>query len=134
MATAWCEGIEGPGIGATLTLHWDAPVELAAVQIWGGYFLDEGRLLNNARLQRYRISFDGQPHTELFTQDVVEGEFDASRQFGNVLFFERFDHPAMGNPAPTVRSLTIEVLEAYPGRKYADLCISEVVVHQHPSP
>jgi len=130
-STVWCEGQEGTGVGASLTLQWEQPINVYAIEIWGGYFLDERRLFSNERLQTYRILFNGTKHLEVTTADVVKGTLEQSLEYGNMLNFD----PALdgATPPPPVTSMTIEVVSVYPGEKYTDLCISEIIVYQPPS-
>ena len=123
--TAWCEGQKGPGVGESITLHFDTPVEVDQIHIWGGYFKSEKTLFENARLHGYRVSFNGPHGPDFETRDVQRHRFHQASHTGNIIGGSRFSVPV----APVLASnITIEALSVFAGDRYADLCISEVWV------
>ena len=130
--TAWCEGKEGTGAGSSLTLEWDQPIELYAIEFWGGYFIDERRLFSNERVKSYKVLLDGKVVQEHTTADIEKDTAAAhmSSDFGNVMFFGASELDTEN--LPSVSAVTFEVVSVHPGEKYTDLCISEIVVYLAP--
>ena len=134
LSTAWCEGQPGSGTGASLTLHFDTPIQVRWIELWGGYFLDEKRLFTNERVQSYRISFDDHTHQRVRSSDVPRDGFAAAQRSPNVVANAAWVEPGLSAALQPVlsKSVTIEVLSVFPGDKYTDLCISEVKVYTQP--
>lgn len=116
LATAWCEGSPDLGVGGTLTLAWDAPVD-PVLALTPGYHKDALRLRGNAAPRRVIATTDTGKHVE----------------------FELPYHGIASNPSYTVplsapgsRSVTLEIVEAWPGERWDDSCISELSVSKTP--
>ena len=133
LATAWCEGSDGIGQGESLTLSWEQPVALYAVEIWGGYFKDEDRLFHNGRLESYRLTLDsGEPWIVKSTAPQ-RGNFKNNKDFPNIVMFPDSSMvPGHDGSQSKTTSLTIEITKVFPGEKYQDTCISEVKIWTFP--
>ncbi len=112
---AWSEGVEGDGIGESVTLTLKQPQKVTRLYIANGYRkdpTDKGRevFLNNNRVKRMSVSFDGgKPFQAILPDGLHErGIIEVPKTFG---------------PAKTIK-LTIE--EVYRGAKFRDTCISGV--------
>lgn len=106
--TAWCEGVNGVGVGEWIRISNAAEKELQiiAIEIKGGYQADQQRLDNN-----------GCP-TELLIE--CEGGYSQKAEF--------YDYDAVFLLDMPVKTdwVKLTILNAMPGEKYEDTCISEI--------
>ncbi len=106
--TAWCEGVKGVGVGQWIRISNAAEkqLEIIAVEIKGGYQADQKRLDNN-----------GCP-TELLIE--CEGGYSQKAEF--------YDYDAVFLLDIPVKTdwVKLTILNAMPGEKYEDTCISEI--------
>lgn len=109
-STAWVEGVDGDGIGEYITLFADVNAPVNGIKILNGYNKDADIFAKNNRVGRVRIT--------LSTGDIYETQLeDAYNTYTTVDF---------GGPK-TVEGMKIEILSVYPGSKYQDTCISEII-------
>lgn len=104
----WVEGVKGPGLGESMTLTFEQPVTITAVELWNGYQRSDDHFVKNARAKKVSIAVDGAEPVELAVAD---------KQGPQKL--------ALAKPA-TTKTLTLTIREAYPGKKYDDLVLSEL--------
>lgn len=106
--TAWCEGVKGVGVGQWIRISnaTEKKLEMIAIEIKGGYQADQRRLDNN-----------GCP-TEL----LIECEGGYSQKA------ELYDYDAIILLDAPVKTdwVKLTILDAVPGEKYEDTCISEI--------
>ncbi len=106
--TAWCEGVKGVGVGQWIRISNAAEkeLEIIAIEIKGGYQADQKRLDNN-----------GCP-TELLIE--CEGGYSQKAEF--------YDYDAVFLLDMPVKTdwVKLTILNAMPGEKYEDTCISEI--------
>ncbi len=57
LATAWCEGVEGPGIGEWVRLEFSRPLVLDRVEVANGYQQDPDRFRANARVRSLEVEY-----------------------------------------------------------------------------
>lgn len=115
LRTPWCEGVEGNGIGESLTYKFDTNfARITQVKIANGFVLNSGTYYNNARAKKIRLDYNGKPYAILELQDVIG--------------IQTFDVGILGENPELKKpySLKFTILEAYNGTKYQDLCISEI--------
>lgn len=108
-ATAWCEGVRGDGAGESVivTIQGGAPFRRMIVR--NGYGKSEAAYLDNSR-----------PRT-------VEIATDTGVRFQEVLPDNPSDHYLM-LPGPAIYGqVRMTILDVYPGRKYADTCIGDIL-------
>lgn len=113
--TAWAEGVQGPGIGESLTYQFanDSP-RLHTVRISNGLVTSERLWRANNRVKRLRMDENGVHVADLELADGMEDQtFTLPRLFG-----KRDDDQPM--------QLTFTILEVYPGDQYDDTVISEI--------
>jgi hypothetical protein len=125
--TAWCEGVDGTGVGQTLTLKLTKPVRIDGAFVLGGYFKSEGTLKNNARLKMLAVRFAGMDQDVRFSDPTVPGQLPD--YYSWPWFHATTNSPAtLGAswPQTLVQSVEFEVKDTWPGAKYTDLCISEI--------
>lgn len=108
LETAWCEGVKGVGVGQWIRISNAAEkeLEIIAIEIKGGYQADQKRLDNN-----------GWP-TELLIE--CEGGYSQKVDF--------YDYDAVFLLDMPVKTdwVKLTILNAMPGVKYEDTCISEI--------
>lgn len=141
-ATAWCEGADGPGVGATLRLSWPEPRVLYGLGLRGGYFKSEALLRANARPRTLRVRTSaGQERRVELADPAAALSIDpslppamAAIPAGSWFARARDAGPPVimlaESPDPKATSTWVEltILEVWPGSKYADLCASEILV------
>lgn len=104
----WVEGAKGPGVGESLTLTLEQPVELVALELWNGYQRSVDHYRKNARAKQLQLSVDGGPAVALAVEDV---------QGPQRLVLPK---PLQG------RVWRLVVGQVYPGSKYPDMVLSEL--------
>jgi len=99
----WVEGVDGPGAGESVTVTFDQPVTITAIELWNGYQRSKDHFKKNARAKR--ISFGPAP------LDVAD----------------KLGEQKLSLPAPvTGTTFTLKVLDAIKGSVYQDLVLSEL--------
>lgn len=108
--TAWVEGKKGSSAGEWIRLDFAKALTLAFVDVTGGYAKNDDTLKQNNRLKRARLTLsDGSVIERSFVPQLTDQTF-------------RIEPP---------RPLTwvmLEVLEVYPGTKFDDTAISEIIL------
>ncbi len=112
LATAWVEGAEGIGQGESLSLQINSGT-IHTISIYNGYQKDINTFRNNARVKRLALDINGKPYAVLALDD----------QAGVQLF--RIDEVSGSHDKPL--TLSFRILEVYPGAKYSDTAISDIV-------
>lgn len=107
--TAWCEGVSGPGIGETITLHIDGGSSFQRLQVSNGYGKSSKSYRQNNRLKLVEISTNLTRPTQVQLID---------------------EHGYL--PVPLTRSaeydwVRIRILSVYPGTSYDDTCIDFIM-------
>ncbi len=111
IGTAWVEGVDGPGIGESLTLNLGVPTDIWSIGLLPGYFASPDLLAANNRLKKVQITLsDG---TSL-TKEV----WDGAR-----VMFTIFDDNHL------VDWVRVTILEVYPGTRWDDTAISEITIN-----
>lgn len=113
---AWVEGAKGDGVGESLTLKLPKPVKVSRVGIVNGYARSEQLYQANSRVAELDVSVNGSEPKRVSIPD----EF-----LQNEKFF--FDLPATDKPVETVK---LTIAKAYPGTKYQDTALTELVLVQ----
>ena len=108
--TCWCEGVNGPGKGESITFYSDQPVNLNEIIIYNGYCKNEHVFYANNRLKNIKILFDNGKYTTVTLSD------DYSKRKNHVKF----------NDTIRTRKVTIEIIDTYIGDEANDTCVSEV--------
>jgi len=109
---AWAEGVEGDGIGESVTLTLKQPVKASRLRVQNGYWKDETTFLNNNRVKRMGVSING---AAPFTVELPD-----SRMREAII-----DLPGATGKVQTVK-LIIE--DVFRGRKFRDTCLTGVDV------
>ena len=104
--TAWNEGVEGHGVGESLTIELAEQVTVDAIHVRPGFF-DSRWWQNNGRPKLLNVR----------TESLA-----FSLPCKNEMKVQRF---AFKNPLE-FKQITFEIADVYPGIKYEDTCISEI--------
>lgn len=105
---AWVEGIETDGVGESFTVSFDEKVKITGVMIKNGYQRSKKHFDDNTRVKKLSIDVDGKSSTISVSDEMTSSTIN-------------FDTPQEG------KTFTFKVEEVYPGKKYKDLAISELV-------
>ncbi len=121
--TAWCEGSVGAGEGESLELRWSTPTPVTTIAVLPGYAKSGDTFRQNARIRRARVTFSDGYSTELEFADAPALQFA----------------PAYSRKTPwedawdaLVTSVKLEILEVYPGTRFKDACLSELLLLSFP--
>lgn len=110
MSTCWCEGLDGYGIGESITVSFDDIYEISKLSIWNGLCTSEDLYDKNSRLHNFTVVLS----------DGSRYDFECSDGWNNRNNTFSFDNNAKTS------SLTIIIQSVYEGKKYKDTCISEI--------
>lgn len=114
---AWVEGnTAGNGVGEWLRCSFDQEVRITALRIWNGYQRSDEHLKANARVRSFSFGLQGTPGDLCNLPD----------QKASVLI--RLPTPVSG------RAVELNIREVYPGTKYKDLAISDLVFYDGDQP
>jgi hypothetical protein len=111
----WAEGVPGNGEGEYLVYTFPGRCpRITTIQILNGYIKTEKAWLDNGRVKRLRMYYNGEPYAILELEDTRR--------------LQSFDVGILGfhdTSAPNW-TLKFEILDVYPGDKYADTIITEL--------
>lgn len=111
LTTGWCEGVSGSGEGETVQIALDRTCTVTGFDIYAGYHKSSELFAKNGRPAEIYVEF-GNGYGESFAlEDVMEKQ--------------RFD---FAEPVET-DSITFTLVSVYPGSKYEDTVITEVIVY-----
>jgi hypothetical protein len=129
-ATAWVEGVSGPGVGQSLTI--DITPYTAGGKISGYYMVDKIGIINgyastpdifykNNRIKHLKVDYE--------SQYFDNGEFIDKRESKVFALRDTMEMQYMEFPDPVrIASFSLTVLDVYKGSRYDDTCISEIQV------
>jgi hypothetical protein len=107
---AWCEGAPGPGIGQSITLHYEPPQVIGTIMITNGYAKSDATFRANGRVQRARIETDSGYSRTITLKDTRESQ-KVSVKKGRLAWVK------------------MTILSVYSGDRHADTCISEFLLN-----
>lgn len=111
-ATAWYEGVGGPGIGESVTLEFRYPSRLTGFSIAPGDQSDPTLYASKSRPSVVELCFDGRlPLTFVLEDDCREQSFV-------------FDEPVLAD------SVTVTIRSVYPGLEFEHTAISELTFRE----
>ncbi|GAB5533786.1 MAG: hypothetical protein Rubg2KO_00350 [Rubricoccaceae bacterium] len=114
--TAWVEGVDGNGIGERLhlniqTVEMGGSISFRGITLVNGYAKSADLWRKNGRVRSFRLWVDGEAHHTLDLADVMRPQsfdFDLRVRSGSLI--------------------ELEILDVYPGSRYEDTAISELVL------
>lgn len=113
--TVWSEGVEGYGLGETLTLTEDTEYKSLGIthfEIINGYVKSEKLWQDNSRVKQFDVSLNGEFFKTLYLEDCMEVQ---SFEIG-LLPFSLYDEIIF----------EFKIMSVYPGKKYQDTVITEL--------
>ncbi|WP_152466775.1 hypothetical protein [Sulfitobacter sp. THAF37] len=108
-ATAWVEGVGGTGEGRQITVSFDRPTTVRRLGIVTGYAKSQDIFLKNARVREIYLEASNRSEGSIGLSDVSA--------------MQRFDTTGLDN----LDWLTLTIRATYPGTRYNDTAISELV-------
>jgi hypothetical protein len=113
--TAWVEGVQGHGIGQYVVYEFEMSCpRITTVYILNGYVKSNSAWSANSRVKKLKVYYNNKPIA------ILELQNSRSMQW--------FDIGTVGRTGSGPRwSLKFEILEVYPGTKYQDTVISDIM-------
>jgi len=111
LATAWNEGVPGPGIGEWVRLEFSRPLVLDRLELANGYQQDADRFYANGRVKSLELVYSS----------------------GATQLVELLDEMGYQKIEPAVREtewIELVIVSVYPGRAWDDTALSEVRVYE----
>lgn len=118
LQTVWSEGAPGLGTGEKLTFEFittkQSTTNLAVTSCFvaSGHQATEKLFRQNARPKTLQLFIDGRPVALLELQDSMG--------------LQHFKLPKVRLERPSRHTIAFQILEAYPGTKFQDTCITEI--------
>lgn len=112
--TCWSEGVDGDGVGETITVQLKESVNINTLQIINGISKNEELYKKNGRLKKISLTFDDGSEENIEVSDLYN-------EFQTISF----------NSHKT-KNIIIKINEVYQGTNYQDTCITELLFsHQN---
>ncbi len=127
--TAWCEGVDGVGIGEWIRIELENSKQVAAIVIYPGFLRDQSSFLKNSIPTELLIRINDEDEFVMDTRINIKNVpldqsdtgfvIDESKENRNGRYFF-FSQPKM------IKSIEIELSEITKGTKWEDTLISEI--------
>lgn len=114
--TCWAEGVDGNGEGEYIEIQFANPVYITDIGLLNGYMKNEDAFNNNGKIDRIELSFSDGSSDEITLDKYIYPDIET---------WSFSDGISYSNPIYT-EYLKITILEASPGIKYEDICLSEL--------
>jgi hypothetical protein len=112
----WVEGVASSGEEEVLTFEFDQPVEITAIQVRNGYQRSEEHFSANARVRDFQFQEKSSQPRTYSLGDTKQGQKISLAQPEKGSVFE------------------LRIKSVYPGKKYKDLAISDIVFYNGNQP
>ncbi len=114
LKTAWVEGKPGLGIGEEITFEFQMTeaLKVTTLEIYNGYCKSESIWKANGRVKSFALYINNQYTGKLNLQDTY--------------YCQRFEIGSFGCKEGEKMTITLKIIEAYPGTRYSDVAISEI--------
>ncbi len=120
--TAWVEGVEGDGIGESLTYHFPAQnPRITSIIIINGYVKSEKSWKENSRVKQLKMYINDVPTALLNLKDTRNEQIFTVEPIG---IADRTNLEKL--KTKPWWSLKFEIVEVYKGEKYQDTAITEI--------
>lgn len=120
LGSAWCEGVDGDGVGEWVELTLKEPITSQAgfaLEVVPGYAKSDALFLKNGRPKKLAVEVNGIPlETPFSLEDRGIVQVYTARSSGKA-----------------VEKIRLKILDVYRGGQFSDTCISEIVVKKLPS-
>ena len=111
LSTAWVEGVTGQGKGEYITFEFNNNYAVNGFVINAGFQQSEELYQKNSRPAQLKVTFADETSTIYYLEEI-NGEQDI-----------RLEKPVISN------NITFSIMAVYPGTKYEDTVISEIVLY-----
>lgn len=113
LSHAWCEGVKGEGVGEWIELTLKEPAKGdMGLAILSGYAKNDWVYKNNGRPKKLQLMINDRIEQEIGLEDIPREQ----------LF--RINNPT----SESMSKVRIVISEVYPGLKYEDTCLTEVLL------
>jgi hypothetical protein len=109
---AWAEGVEGHGVGESVTLTMKHPQRATRLYIQNGYRKSQALFSQNNRVKKMSVSLNG---GKPFSVDLRDG-------------FRAQNRVTIPPDAGVLKTVKMTIVEVYPGTDFQDTCLSSVDV------
>lgn len=109
-STCWTEGVEGDGIGQTVTVNFESRVKINTLNIVNGYNKTYDLYQKNNRVKKVTLIFDDGSEETVELKD----SFNISQ---SISFTEK-----------QTKTVKVRIDEVYKGTKYEDTCLTEMTL------
>ncbi|MFT5680772.1 MAG: hypothetical protein ACI8RZ_001678 [Myxococcota bacterium] len=146
-STAWCEGVDGTGVGQSLSIALAEPELIEAILIHGGYFKSASLLAANGRIKAMTMVAEngmGGPRIDASFQLADPAQIPATDPCGapgtpsDMTSDAWFSRASTNNGAlvwqndgtftEPMAGINLTISDVFPGAKFADTCISEIQI------
>lgn len=110
MKTTWCEGLDGDGIGESITIEFWEPVSFDEIQIVPGFARTDNEYWINNRVKSLLI-------TQVAEEHFQQKEYTLNDKNG--WHSIKFELPQ------TAQTIELKITDVYAGRKYKDTCLDD---------
>jgi hypothetical protein len=107
---AWCEGVAGPGVGQSVTLHHQPRQVVRTINVTAGYAKSDEAYRNNGRVKTALIETDRGTKKTVTLKDVRESQ--------KIII-----------PKASIAWVKLTIVEVYPGARGTDTCMSEFLTN-----
>ena len=118
-ATPWVENADGIGIGESIQIKLDQKIWVQELVFLNGYQSSESTFLNNGYVRKLAVDFGN----GITTSDDCYAFYAGPVKDGNAFNKISLDRPVYTD------TIIITILDAVAGKKYSDICISEIELH-----
>ena len=132
LTTAWVEGSKGFGIGEEINIEVEPKRGISYIGLINGFTLNEKTYYENARVKKLKLEIITYEDSFIKLEQPYVKDFDIpdiSYTYFDEDNYSKFQIPLFncGEP-PNIKKIKIKILDIYPGNKYEDLCISEILL------
>lgn len=123
-SASWSEGVKGNGVGEKFFLDFKYPDQLKYISVKNGYGVKK-YFNSNARIKQMRIS-----DASGLSRTIVLKDSPEFQNLGLTPILQ--DEYGMSYPDLPLsgKNFTFEILSVYEGERWADACITEIMVNQ----
>jgi hypothetical protein len=126
--TAWCEGAPGKGVGEKLVFELGKPRRITTITFLPFYAKNKKAFFDNAQGKELEIKTDEGSYRVAFSVEDPVSTFGGGQLDHSHPYVELPTDPGVKHAITTSR-VEILVKAVYPGARFEDLCMSELVLY-----
>ncbi len=133
--TAWCEGVQGSGVGETIRIDFSGLQPVTVINISSGYEKSLDLFAKTSRIKKASLTLsDGSQYRLVFRKhfyDISDGKqswYRMNTRFQDMNSPQVFVISPEGQPPKQIRWLELSITETVKGSKYQDTCISRIEI------